>query len=94
MGAETNVGFSVVRFSDLGIGQDLVQSLWEEGIKEPFEVQIEAIPPAMHGKDICCRAPTGSGKTLAFGLPLIERASKAESQRPTSLVLTLSLIHI
>ena len=53
MGAQANVGFSVVRFSDLGIGQDLVQSLWEEGIKEPFEVQIEAIPPAMDGKDIC-----------------------------------------
>ena len=78
----------MVRFSDLGIGQDLVQSLWEEGIKEPFEVQIEAIPPAMEGRDICCRAPTGSGKTLAFGLPLIERTSKAEPRRPTSLVLT------
>ena len=78
----------MVRFSDLNIGQDLVQSLWEEGIKEPFDVQIEAIPPAMQGKDICCRAPTGSGKTLAFGLPLIERTSKADSRRPTSLVLT------
>ena len=50
MGAQSNVGFPVVRFSDLGIGQDLVQSLWEEGIKEPFEVQIEAIPPAMESR--------------------------------------------
>ena len=56
----------MVRFSDLKIGQDLIQSLWEEGIKEPFDVQIEAIPPAMQGKDICCRAPTGSGKTFTI----------------------------
>ena len=78
----------MVRFSDLGIGQDLVQSLEEGGIVEPFEVQIAAIPSAIEGRDICCRAPTGSGKTLAFGLPLIERTSRAESRRPTSLILT------
>jgi len=86
--AQTNVGFSVVRFSDLGIGSDLVQSLKEDGITEPFEVQIAAIPPAMEGKDICCRAPTGSGKTLAFGLPLIERTPQADRKRPTALILT------
>ena len=78
----------MVRFSDLGIGSDLVQSLKEDGITEPFEVQIAAIPPAMEGKDICCRAPTGSGKTLAFGLPLIERTPKADRNRPTALILT------
>ena len=78
----------MVRFSDLGIGSDLVQSLKEDGITEPFEVQIAAIPPAMEGKDICCRAPTGSGKTLAFGLPLIERTRQADRNRPTALILT------
>ncbi|HJM65980.1 MAG TPA: DEAD/DEAH box helicase [Candidatus Thalassarchaeaceae archaeon] len=78
----------MVRFSDLGIGSDLVQSLADEGIEEPFEVQIAAIPSAMEGRDICCRAPTGSGKTLAFGLPLIERTPRANSKRPTALILT------
>ena len=78
----------MVRFSDLGIGPKLVQSLSDEGITEPFEVQIASIPSAMQGRDICCRAPTGSGKTLAFGLPLIERVSQAKPKRPTSLILT------
>ncbi len=78
----------MVRFSDLGIEPSLVVALEEEGFTEPFEVQCEAIPDAMLGRDICCRAPTGSGKTLAFGLPLISRAAKAESKRPTSLILT------
>lgn len=78
----------LVRFSDLGIEPGLVVALEEEGFTEPFEVQCEAIPDAMLGRDICCRAPTGSGKTLAFGLPMISRTAKAESRRPTSLILT------
>ncbi len=78
----------MVRFSDLGIGPGLVQSLSSQGITEPFEVQIESIPSLMNGRDLCCRAPTGSGKTLAFGLPLIERTKPAESKRPTALILT------
>ena len=60
-----------VSFYDLGIDPALVQTLEQQGISEPFEVQREAIPDSMLGNDICCRAPTGSGKTLAFGLPLI-----------------------
>ena len=71
----------MVRFSDLGIEPSLVIALEEQGFTEPFEVQCEAIPDAMLGRDICCRAPTGSGKTLAFGLPLISRTAKAESNR-------------
>ena len=54
----------MVRFSDLGIEPGLIEVLAQQGIEEPFEVQTEAIPDAMLGKDICCRAPTGSGKTL------------------------------
>ena len=78
----------MVRFSDLGIGPSLVQSLATQGITEPFEVQIESIPSLMKGRDLCCRAPTGSGKTLAFGLPMIERTKPADSKRPTALILT------
>ena len=47
------VGFQVVRFSDLGIESRLVGCLADRGITEPFEVQIEAIPSAMEGRDIC-----------------------------------------
>ncbi len=78
----------MVRFSDLGISPDLVESLASQGITEPFEVQAEAIPSLIKGRDLCCRAPTGSGKTLAFGLPMIERTKPAEPKRPTALILT------
>ena len=78
----------MVRFSDLGIGPDLVIALERQGITEPFEVQRESIPDSIQGRDVCCRAPTGSGKTLAFGLPLLARTERAKSKRPTSLILT------
>ena len=78
----------MVSFSDLGIGPAIVQALERQGIIEPFEVQKETIPDSLLGRDVCCRAPTGSGKTLAFGLPLIARSRRAESKRPTSLILT------
>ena len=75
-------------FYDLGLDPALVQTLVKQGITEPFEVQLEAIPDVMLGHDICCRAPTGSGKTLAFGLPLISRTPRADPEFPTSLILS------
>ena len=78
----------MVSFSDLGIGPDIIKALERQGILEPFEVQRETIPDSLLGRDVCCRAPTGSGKTLAFGLPLIARSKRAQSKRPTSLILT------
>ena len=75
-------------FSELGIVPPIVNVLKEQGITEPFEVQTEAIPDMLEGKDICCRAPTGSGKTLAFGLPLILNCKPAHPHYPTALVVT------
>ena len=75
-------------FQDLGVSDALAEVLSSQGINEPFEVQVESIPPAMEGKDVSCRAPTGSGKTLAFGLPMLERVSYAEPNRPRALILT------
>ena len=75
-------------FYDLGLDPALVQTLVKQGITEPFEVQLEAIPDVMLGHDICCRAPTGSGKTLAFGLPLISRTPRADPEFPTALILS------
>ena len=74
-------------FAGLGLPDDLVAALADEGIESPFAIQSLAIPPALEGSDICGKAKTGSGKTLAFGLPLIVRTSPAVPRRPSSLVL-------
>jgi superfamily II DNA/RNA helicase len=77
----------VTTFKDLGLRAEIVDALSEQGIDEPFPVQALTIEDALAGRDVCGKAKTGSGKTLAFGLPLLERAGKAESKHPTGLVL-------
>ncbi|MBC8484389.1 MAG: DEAD/DEAH box helicase [Actinobacteria bacterium] len=78
---------TTTQFSDLGISQDLVDALAERGITNPFEIQTLAIPDGIAGRDVCGKAKTGSGKTLAFGIPMIQRLSKAKPHRPTGLAL-------
>jgi len=74
-------------FDGLGVPADLVDVLREQGITEPFPIQALTIADARAGRDVLGKAKTGSGKTLAFGLPMLERTTKAEPGRPRSLVL-------
>jgi superfamily II DNA/RNA helicase len=74
-------------FHELGLPEDLVTVLDEQGITEPFPIQLMTIPDARVGRDVLGKAKTGSGKTLAFGLPVVERTDKAEPGRPHALVL-------
>jgi superfamily II DNA/RNA helicase len=74
-------------FDALGVSPDLVATLRERGIEQPFPIQELTIPDALAGRDVCGKAKTGSGKTLAFGLPILERVSRAEPGRPRALVL-------
>src|SRR3954453_8483552 len=76
-------------FASLGLSPELVAALDEAGITEPFPIQAMTGADALAGHDVCGKAKTGSGKTLAFGLPSLERTSraKAEPGHPTALVL-------
>jgi superfamily II DNA/RNA helicase len=75
------------QFSDLGVPRAVTDALAARGIDQPFPIQESTIPDALAGRDVCGRADTGSGKTLAFGIPLVARVRRAESRRPTGLVL-------
>ena len=74
-------------FADLGLADEIVQTLADKGITVPFPVQSLTIPDALAGRDVCGKAKTGSGKTLAFGLPVLQCMEKAKPTRPTGLVL-------
>ena len=78
---------TTTQFADLGIDQDLVDTLSARGITAPFEIQALAIPDGLTGRDVCGKAKTGSGKTLAFGIPLVQRLPKGTPKRPTGLAL-------
>ncbi len=61
------------QFSDLGINEQLQQSLIDLQISEPTDVQKKAIPVVLNQKDdLVVLAKTGTGKTAAFGLPLLQ----------------------
>jgi ATP-dependent RNA helicase DDX56/DBP9 len=65
-------------FSHL-IDARLLRSLSALGFERPTLVQSKAIPLALEGRDIACRARTGSGKTLAYGIPAIQGILKAKA---------------
>jgi superfamily II DNA/RNA helicase len=83
----SNGASDISSFLNLGVGATLSQRLDDLGISKPLPIQVETIPAALAGRDICGQAPTGSGKTLAFGVPLVMNAKGAGPGRPGALVL-------
>ena len=49
-----------------------MQGLKKSGYVKLTDIQREAIPLALRGKDVLGAAKTGSGKTLAFLVPILE----------------------
>ncbi|WP_136607225.1 DEAD/DEAH box helicase [Paenibacillus dokdonensis] len=60
-------------FSELGIQEQWVKTLKENGITVPTPVQEETIPLLLAERDVIARARTGTGKTLAFLLPMMQK---------------------
>lgn len=61
------------QFSDLGINEQLQQSLLDLNISVPTDIQKKSIPVILNKKDdLVALAKTGTGKTAAFGLPLLQ----------------------
>ncbi|MFJ9713279.1 DEAD/DEAH box helicase [Streptomyces sp. NPDC101234] len=79
----------VASFADLDLPAEVLRTLGELGVREPFPIQAATLPNALVGRDILGRGRTGSGKTLAFGLPLLARTAgrHAEPKQPLALIL-------
>src|SRR6185436_11576783 len=60
-------------FLALGLDAALVSAVESLGYEEPTDIQREAIPPLIAGRDVLGQAATGTGKTAAFALPLLHR---------------------
>lgn len=56
-------------FADLDLDPCIIAAIEDMGFERPTQVQAEAIPQALDGRDILASAPTGTGKTAAFVLP-------------------------
>ncbi|RDA88204.1 hypothetical protein CP532_6821 [Ophiocordyceps camponoti-leonardi (nom. inval.)] len=72
----------VKSFSDFGLDARLLQAVSEQKLVKPTLVQRKAIPMALDGHDVLCRAKTGSGKTAAYVLPVLAGILKRKTAEP------------
>ncbi len=76
-----------VTFASLGLSDNRIAKLTEMGFEEPTQIQAEAIPQLLAGREVLGQAQTGTGKTAAFALPILERVDP-RSRNVQALVLT------
>ncbi|MFT7053863.1 MAG: superfamily II DNA/RNA helicase [Psychromonas sp.] len=82
---------STLLIDDLPIDRRLIISLSHLGFTETTQIQAEAVPIAVAGKDLLASSKTGSGKTLAYLLPAMQRVLKTRAltkRDPRVLILT------
>ncbi len=78
-----------MKFTDLGLSDEVLRAIHEAGYEEPTPIQEKAIPVVLMGRDVLGCAQTGTGKTASFTLPMIEilAAGRAKARMPRSLIL-------
>ena len=69
-------------FADLELDDNLLDAIKELGFERPTQVQEEAIPHALDGRDILASAPTGTGKTAAFVIPALQYLQDFPRKKP------------
>ncbi|PMB64976.1 ATP-dependent RNA helicase DBP9 [Beauveria bassiana] len=79
-------------FTDLALDPRLVQAVAEQKFSQPTLVQRMAIPIALKGQDVLCKAKTGSGKTAAYVLPVLNGIVKRKTTDPEPATTALILV--
>ncbi|WP_050467228.1 DEAD/DEAH box helicase [Herbaspirillum chlorophenolicum] len=64
-------------FSALGLSDEIVRAVSEQGYTSPTPIQAQAVPAVLSGGDLMAGAQTGTGKTAGFTLPLLQRLASA-----------------
>jgi ATP-dependent RNA helicase RhlE len=79
-------------FEILGLAEPIARALADAKYTTPTPIQLQAIPPALLGRDLVGIAQTGTGKTAAFALPILNRlaANPRRMEPKTTRVLVLS----
>lgn len=80
-------GMNKMNFKELGLNDNLINTLKNTGITNPTPIQQQSIPLINEGKDIIAEAATGTGKTLAFLLPIFNKIN-SNSKETQALILT------
>ena len=78
-------------FDELGLSEQLLRAVREQGYTQPSPIQAKAIPLVLRGRDVMAAAQTGTGKTAGFALPLLQRlasSGKTNKRHCRALILT------
>ncbi|MBR8828727.1 MAG: DEAD/DEAH box helicase [Gomphosphaeria aponina SAG 52.96 = DSM 107014] len=62
-----------ISFKSLGLSDAHVEHLEKLGLVTPTNIQEQAIPQILAGRDVVGQSQTGTGKTAAFSLPVLEK---------------------
>lgn len=77
-------------FGSLGLCDELIKAVAEQGYTEASPIQKEAIPAMLNGRDLMAIARTGTGKTAGFTLPILQRLSAKPADLMTSVTATVT----
>jgi ATP-dependent RNA helicase RhlE len=66
-------------FGSLGLCDELLKTVEEQGYSIPSPIQINAIPGVLSQRDIMAVAHTGTGKTASFTMPMVQLLSGGAS---------------
>ena len=69
------------------LSKPLQNAIADLGFNEPTEIQKEAYPVILSGRDLVGIAQTGTGKTLAYSLPVLEELKYSNQPHPRVLIL-------
>ena len=69
-------------FAEMKLPQSVLDYLKSKHIRIPTPIQMQGLPVAFSGRDMCGISYTGSGKSLAFTLPMVMFALEAEMKLP------------
>ncbi len=75
-----------MKIENVILNDNIQRALDEMGFEEGTQIQQEAIPVILEGKDIIGQSNTGTGKTAAFGIPILEKIDR-DVRMPQAIVL-------
>ncbi len=75
-----------MKIENVILNDNIQRALDEMGFEEGTQIQQEAIPVILEGRDIIGQSNTGTGKTAAFGIPILEKIDR-NIKMPQAIVL-------
>lgn len=76
-----------MKFSELGVHDDILHAISYMGFKNTTPIQEQAIPEILAGNDLIACAQTGTGKTAAFVIPILDLILEHPAGETTTLIL-------